>query len=98
MEGHDNMTESYPRPGSPPPADYLEAAVQRLLTENAEVAEQGITVARRDNTLVLCGEVESPQRRDEILRLVVTHFPDVPVAVDIGLVRAQAPTEAEDLG
>ena len=71
--------------------------MQRLLTENADVAEQGITVTRRDDTLVLCGEVESARRRDEILRLVVEHFPDVPVAVDIGLVRSQPPTEVEDL-
>ncbi len=90
------MTESDPH-GDRPPAEYLEAAVQRLLTENADVAEQGITVARRDNGLVLCGEVESTRRRDEILRLVVEQFPDVPLTVDIGLIRAQAPTEAEDL-
>lgn len=90
------MTDSYPR-GDRPPSEYLEAAVQRLLIENADVAEQGITVARRDNTLVLCGEVESARRRDEILRLVVRHFPDVPLTVDIGLIRSQAPTEVEDL-
>ncbi|ASW56383.1 hypothetical protein [Plantactinospora sp. KBS50] len=92
------MTDSYPRPeAAEPPAEYLEAAVQRLLTENADVAEQGITATRRDNTLVLCGEVESAQRRDEILRLVVERFPDVPVTVDIGLVRSHTPTDAEEL-
>ncbi|GAB3814465.1 hypothetical protein [Micromonospora zhanjiangensis] len=77
--------------------EYLEAAVQRLLAENADTAEQGITVVRRDGTLVLCGEVESPQRRDEIFRLVVANYPDVPVAVDIGVTRAAAPTEVEHL-
>jgi hypothetical protein len=90
------MGDTGPR-GSRPPEEYLEAAVQRLLTENAEVAEQGITVVRRDDTLVLCGEVESPQRRDEILRLVVASYPDVPVTVDIGVTRAAAPTEVENL-
>lgn len=89
--------DRYPREHAHPPADYLEAAVQRLLTENADVAEQGITVARRGDVLVLCGEVESRQRRDEILRLVVDRFPDVPVTVDIGLIRSQAPTEVENL-
>jgi hypothetical protein len=80
-----------------PPDDYLEAAIQRLLTENTEVAEQGITVTRRDHTVVLCGEVESAQRREEILRLVLERFPQVPVTVDIGLIRTQAPTEVEEL-
>ena len=83
--------------GSDPPDDYLEAVVQRLLTEHAAIAEQGITVARRDHSLVLCGEVESAQRREEILRLVLEHFPTVPVTVDIGLIRTQPPTDVEEL-
>jgi hypothetical protein len=79
------------------PDDYLEAAVQRLLTENPDIAEQGITVDRRGHSLVLYGEVESHQRRDEILRQVAEMFPDLPLKVDIGLIRAQAPTEVEEL-
>ncbi|WP_329103753.1 hypothetical protein OG792_27715 [Micromonospora sp. NBC_01699] len=77
--------------------DYLEAAVQRLLTENTDIAEQGITVDRRDGSLVLYGEVESQQRREEILRRVAETYPDLPLKVDIGLIRAQAPTEVEEL-
>ncbi|BCJ64001.1 hypothetical protein [Polymorphospora rubra] len=77
--------------------EYLEAEIQHLLTENADIAEQGITASRRDNTLVLCGEVESPQRRDEILRLVRERYPDLRLAADIGVTRAAAPTEAEEL-
>ncbi|RKR87992.1 hypothetical protein BDK92_2295 [Micromonospora pisi] len=79
------------------PDDYLEAAVQRLLTENADIAEQGINVVRRDQSLVLYGEVESQQRREEILRRVAETYPDLPLKVDIGLIRAQAPTEVEEL-
>lgn len=77
--------------------EYTEAAVQRLLTEHGGLAEQGIKVVRRERVLVLCGEVESRQRRDEILRLVHENFPDVPLSVDIGVTRANAPTEAEEL-
>jgi hypothetical protein len=77
--------------------EYVEAEIQRLLTEDGHVAEQGITVLRREHTLVLCGEVESAQRRDEICRQVTEHFPDVALACDIGIVRAGAPTEAEEL-
>jgi hypothetical protein len=77
--------------------EYVEAAVQRLLTEHTGIAEQGITVARREHTLILCGEVESPQRRDEIMRVVAETFPDVHVSADIGVTRAAAPTDAEEL-
>ena len=77
--------------------EYVEAAVQRLLTEHSGLAEQGITVARREHTMILCGEVESPARRDEIVRLIEENFPDVPLWVDIGITRAQAPSESEDL-
>ncbi|MEJ3744626.1 hypothetical protein WEI85_15190 [Actinomycetes bacterium KLBMP 9797] len=77
--------------------EYVEAAVQRLLTEHGGLAEQGIKVMRREHTLLLCGEVESRQRRDEILRLVTENFPDVPLTADIGIIRAQAPSEAEEL-
>jgi hypothetical protein len=77
--------------------EYVEAEVQRLLTEHAGTAEQGITVARREHTLVLCGEVESGRRREEILRLVTEAFPDLRVSADIGVIRAQAPTEVEEL-
>ncbi|PZM98109.1 MAG: hypothetical protein DIU79_00970 [Actinobacteria bacterium] len=80
-----------------PVNEYVEAAVQRLLTEHAQIAEQGITISRRDHGLLLCGEVASPQRRDEILRLVTENFPDVALSVDIGVISAPEPTEAEEL-
>jgi hypothetical protein len=75
----------------------LEADIQRLLTEHASTAEQGITVQRRENMLILGGEVESPERRDEICRQITTHFPDVEITCDIGITRAQAPTEVEEI-
>ncbi|MEH1101829.1 hypothetical protein [Micromonospora sp. CPCC 205561] len=80
-----------------PPDEYVEAEVHRMLTEDPDVAEQGITVVRSERGLVLYGEVESPQRREEILRRVAARFPDVPVTSDIGVIRAQAPTEIEQL-
>jgi len=77
--------------------DNLEAEIQRLLTESDSTAEQGITVQRREHMVVLGGEVESAQRRDEICRQITTHFPDVEITCDIGIVRAQAPTEVEEI-
>jgi hypothetical protein len=77
--------------------EYLEAAVQRLLTEDGSVTDQGIDVVRREDLLILRGEVESPHRRDEILRLVRERFPHLRVRGDIGVTRANAPIEAEEL-
>lgn len=77
--------------------EYVEAEIQRLLTEDGKVAEQGITVLRRGQALTLCGEVESAQRRDEICRQVAEHFPDVQLSCDIGITRAQAPSEVEEI-
>jgi hypothetical protein len=77
--------------------DYLEAQIQRLLTENGRIAEQGITIQRRDNQVVLGGEVESPERRDEICRQISAHFPEVELSCDIGITRAQAPNEVEEI-
>lgn len=86
--------DAYPRA---PADEYLEAAVQRLLTEDPDLAEQAISVTLRDRALLLRGEVESAQRREEILRRVMSHFPDVPIRADIGLIRANAPTDVEEL-
>jgi hypothetical protein len=77
--------------------EYTEAEVQRLLTEHPSLGEQGITLTRREHCLTLTGEVESAERRDEIIRLVNEALPDVEVCCDIGIIRAGAPTEHEEL-
>jgi hypothetical protein len=77
--------------------EYLEAAIQRLLTEDGTVSEQGITVQRREQLLILGGEVESAQRRDEICRAITSRFPGLEITCDIGVVPAQAPTEVEEI-
>jgi len=76
---------------------YLEAEIQRLLSESDRIAEQGITVQCRENQVVLGGEVESAQRRDEICRQITATFPDVEITCDIGITRAQAPSEVEEI-
>ncbi|HKT03112.1 MAG TPA: hypothetical protein VJT31_26580 [Rugosimonospora sp.] len=77
--------------------EYLEAAVQRLLSEDGAVTDQGIDVVRREGVLILRGEVESPRRRAEIVRLVSEHFPRLRVHDDIGVTRANPPAEPEEL-
>jgi hypothetical protein len=71
--------------------------VQRLLAEHDGVAEQGITVVRREGAVVLCGTVETAARRDDIVRIVAAEFPDIQVLSDIQIAPARAPLEAEDL-
>ncbi|WP_328466130.1 hypothetical protein OHA21_45440 [Actinoplanes sp. NBC_00393] len=75
----------------------LEAEIQRLLTEHDRIAEQGITVQHRENVVVLGGEVESAQRRDEICRQITSRFPEIEITCDIGITRAQAPSEVEEI-
>jgi hypothetical protein len=75
----------------------LEAEIQRLLAEHDRIAEQGITIHRRDRLLVLGGEVESARRRDEICRQITEHFPEVEIACDIGITRAQPPNDVEEI-
>jgi hypothetical protein len=77
--------------------EYVEAEVQRLLAEDTAVAEQGITVTRREHTLVLTGEVETPARRDQILHLLAEHLPGVAVRAEIGIIRAEPPVGAEEI-
>ena len=76
--------------------EYLEAEIQSLLTDG-RIAELGITVHRREHQLVLGGEVESPLRRDEICRQINSRFPDVEIVCDIGITRADAPGEVEEI-
>ncbi|GIF15368.1 hypothetical protein [Actinoplanes teichomyceticus] len=75
----------------------LEAEIQRLLAEDDRIAEQGVNVQRRESVLVLTGEVESAQRRDEICRQIHAHYPDLEIACDIGITRIQAPDEVEEI-
>ncbi|MEU3456382.1 BON domain-containing protein [Micromonospora sp. NPDC006766] len=88
------MTEQQ---GGAPPDAYIEAEIHRLLSEDPSVAEQGITAVHRERGVVLSGEVESPHRREEILRRVAEQFPDVPITSDIGVIRTQAPSQVEEL-
>jgi hypothetical protein len=77
--------------------EYLEAEIHRLLAENGRIAEQGVTVHCREGVVVLGGEVESAQRREQICREVLGHFPEVEITCDIGVIRATAPTDVEEI-
>jgi HSP20 family molecular chaperone IbpA len=81
----------------PHASEYTEAAVQRLLAEHAAISEQSLEITHREDVLVLRGEVESAQRREEIVRLVSERFPMLRVHNDIGITRCEPPREPEEL-
>jgi hypothetical protein len=76
---------------------YTESRLHNVLIEDHRVAEQGIQVVRVDTGFALVGEVESPQRRDAIMRVIGEVLPDVDVRCDIGVTRVHAPDEVEEL-
>jgi hypothetical protein len=77
--------------------EYLAAEIHRLLAEDSRIAEQGVTVQCREGTVVLGGEVESAHRRDQICEKVAGHFPEMELTCDIGVTRAAAPTDVEEI-
>lgn len=78
---------------------YTESQLQRLLAEDERVAELGIRVIRLEEGggFALSGEVESPQRKELILRVVTEKFPDLTVHYDIGVTRVHEPDEVEEI-
>jgi hypothetical protein len=91
------MTQNTP---SPPPGahdEYADAQVQRHLAEDDDIAELGIDILRRDDVIVLRGEVETAARRDAIGRQVATHYPGRTVRNEIHVIQVHCPAEAEVL-
>jgi hypothetical protein len=76
--------------------EYAEAELQRCLAEGG-AAEQGIDVVRRDDVVVVQGEVESEARREAILKCVSESFPGKQVRAEIVLIPVGVPAEAEDV-
>lgn len=77
--------------------EYAEASAQRDLAEDAEIAEQGIEIVRRDGVVVVRGQVESEERCRLIAERVAAHFPHCEVRNDIVVVRVHPPIEAEEI-
>jgi hypothetical protein len=76
---------------------YTESDLQRFLTEDARVTEQGIRVIRVEDGVALMGEVESAERRDLICTLINERFPDLRLHCDIGVTKMHEPDEVEEL-
>jgi len=77
---------------------HTESLLQRLLTEDDRLAEQGIRVTRLDeDRLALSGEVESSQRRDMICKVIAEQFPELHIQCDIGVTRVHEPDDVEEV-
>ncbi|GAA1793709.1 hypothetical protein HC028_02580 [Planosporangium flavigriseum] len=80
------------------PDVYRETEVQRVLTEDERVSEQGIRVSHlEESTFAVTGEVESPKRKEVIEQVVAEKFPDLTVEYDLGVTRVHEPDEAEEV-
>jgi hypothetical protein len=79
------------------PSPQVEGEIQHLLAEDASVAEQGVTVLRLEETIVLRGCVESEERRTRIAERVSRQYPDLIVRCELTVPPATAPTGAEAL-
>jgi len=73
---------------------HIEGEIQRMLAEDPDIAELGITVVCEHGTIALLGCVNSAERRDHIGATVDAAFPDHSVRNEITVVGAEAPSEA----
>jgi hypothetical protein len=80
------------------PDQYKESELQRVLTEDERVSEQGIRVSHlEESTFALTGEVESQKRKERIEQVVAEKFPDLTVEYDLGITRVNEPEEVEEV-
>jgi hypothetical protein len=80
------------------PDVYQESELQRVLTEDERVSEQGLRVSHlEESTFALTGEVESPKRKEVIEQVVAERFPDLTVRSDIGVTRVTEPEEVDEV-
>jgi hypothetical protein len=80
---------------------YLCAHIQRLLTEDGGLAEQGIAIECEGDRVALRGEVESDRRRTQIEQVVTAHLAEHgggrSVQNEIRVVPVSAPAAAEEV-
>jgi hypothetical protein len=79
--------------------EELEGRIQRLLAEDAEIAELGLDATHENNEVILRGQVNSDTRRDLIVNrvreLAVDLAPGVGVRSEITVTGAAAPRPTE---
>ena len=76
---------------------HLEGEIQRLLAEDADIAELGIDAVRQGASVVLRGCVSTAERRALIVDRVRAAFPDLDVRDRIAIAGTDAPDGAEEV-
>jgi hypothetical protein len=79
------------------PHRCTDAEIHRLLAEDEHIAELGIEIICREDSVVLRGDVVSPARRETIAAAVAAHFPGLAIHNDIVVSPVKPPAEAEQL-
>ncbi|AJF63708.1 hypothetical protein [Streptomyces vietnamensis] len=80
-------------------ADESEYRIARFRDRLAreDVAELGVRVEARGETVLLTGTLPTADRRDEILRLADTELAGIPIRADLLIACADPPERSEDL-
>lgn len=77
------------------PSHHLEGDLQHLLAEHQDITEQGLTIQREDDAVVLRGEVLSAERRETILHAIAASYPEVDLRCEVTVIPAQRPDGSE---
>jgi hypothetical protein len=76
---------------------YDVAALRRALAEDPRTAELGVHVRIRGDHLFLSGDVACEQRRAAVAEVAAEHADGLLLHNEVHIVRAEPPTEQEDL-
>jgi osmotically-inducible protein OsmY len=77
--------------------EYTDAELQRILAEDATIAELGIDVSTRSGSIVLSGQVESAERCRLIAERAAERFGSDRMINEIVVVPTDLPTGAEEV-
>jgi hypothetical protein len=83
-----------------PGAGTIEYRLARLRERLADgpLAELGLRIELRGESVALSGTVASPESRDEVLAVAEEELDDLPVISDLVVAGAQPPGRPEELG
>jgi S-adenosylmethionine synthetase len=79
------------------PDDYVAASIREALARDPRGGELGIDVSVSEGTIVLAGEVATPQRKSTLEEIVREHAPDLRIHNEVTVVGHHAATSVEEV-
>ncbi|WP_367129754.1 BON domain-containing protein [Saccharothrix sp. HUAS TT1] len=76
---------------------YLSARLRQALAEDPRTTELGVRVTVRGDTVLLSGDVASPERRAELEAVIHDVAPELKVLDDVKVVPSDAPVGREEI-